>query len=461
MNAQQEQNLNRLRRAIEVTLDRKMKTPKDFDFLSDSLFKKHHQKISATTLKRIWGYLAEPVSPRPTTLNLLAQFVGAESWEDFCRQEGAEHALPMSEETEQTASAPLETTQMSRPKDDLSQSHSHPRSNLRRMAVVVPLLLVAAMGLFLLYGQWTARTDDAPITFADPAVKAICVAHWDADGDGELSRREAAQVTELEGAFSNEEEITSFNEFQHFTSLATINDGAFQGCKSLTSILLPISVKTIGTEAFSFCESLKSIEIPDSVQSCGRGVFYQCKSLFSIRIGQGVREIGGSFVGTCPLLQRIEVSAENPVFDSRNHCNAIMETATNRLIAGCKSTVVPQETTAFGFGAFEGCYNLESIHIPEGVTSIGTLAFNCGLNLTAIELPSSLTTIEHAAFAHCAFQSVVSHALTPPTLSDEAFHEIPRSCILTIPRGTRAAYMAAGWNEEMFGGGVVEETQTE
>ena len=145
MNAQQEQNLNRLRRAIEVTLDRKMKTPKDFDFLSDSLFKKHHQKISATTLKRIWGYLAEPVSPRPTTLNLLAQFVGAESWEDFCRQEGAEHALPMSEdpeETEQTASAPPETTQMSRPKDDLSQSHSHPRSNLRPLpCTVLPMRL--------------------------------------------------------------------------------------------------------------------------------------------------------------------------------------------------------------------------------------------------------------------------------------------------------------------------------
>ena len=75
-----------LREAIETVADRKMRTPKDFDFLSDAIFEKLHQKVSTTTLKRLWGYLSEPVTPRTSTLDLLSQFVGNKDWQDFCHQ---------------------------------------------------------------------------------------------------------------------------------------------------------------------------------------------------------------------------------------------------------------------------------------------------------------------------------------------------------------------------------------
>lgn len=82
---------------IEQVVNRKMRTPKDFDFLSERIFDAIHQQISATTLKRLWGYLSEPVTPRPSTLNLLAQFVGSESWNAFCQQ--APNTSSASEET--------------------------------------------------------------------------------------------------------------------------------------------------------------------------------------------------------------------------------------------------------------------------------------------------------------------------------------------------------------------------
>ncbi|MBR2770929.1 MAG: leucine-rich repeat domain-containing protein, partial [Bacteroidales bacterium] len=179
----------------------------------------------------------------------------------------------------------------------------------------------------------------------------------------------------------------------------------------------------------------------------------------SIHIGKGIRDIGGNFLATCPKLVSIEVSEENSVFDSRNHCNAIMETATNRLIAGCQTTVVPQETTALAYGAFEGCWHMKHIHLPEGITSIGIFAFNYNQSLTSIELPSTLTMIENNAFNCCKFMSVVSHATTPPTLGTYVFWGIPNDCVLTVPQGTRAAYIAAGWTKEVFGGGVVEATE--
>ena len=83
----QKQYIDRLKAAIEVLVDRKMRTPKDFDFLSEQIFEKVHQNISPTTLKRLWGYLSEPRVPRSSTLNILSQFVGNDSWDAFCRNE--------------------------------------------------------------------------------------------------------------------------------------------------------------------------------------------------------------------------------------------------------------------------------------------------------------------------------------------------------------------------------------
>ncbi len=76
--------IGKLCEAVEIALDRKMRTPKDFKFLSDSILEKQNKTVSPTTLKRMWGYLSEPVTPRLSTLNILSQFVGYRNWRDFC-----------------------------------------------------------------------------------------------------------------------------------------------------------------------------------------------------------------------------------------------------------------------------------------------------------------------------------------------------------------------------------------
>ena len=92
---QQEQALAKLRDKIEEAVGRKMKTPKDFDFLSEQVFEKLHETVSATTLKRIWGYLPDSSKPRISTLDFLSLFVGEKDWEAFCSQmEGASSDLP-------------------------------------------------------------------------------------------------------------------------------------------------------------------------------------------------------------------------------------------------------------------------------------------------------------------------------------------------------------------------------
>jgi len=80
----QEQAIKQLRRAVERTLGRKMQTNKDFDCLADSIYEKTHAKISTTTLKRLWGYLSEGVTPRRYTLDQLAHFVDYDDFDAFC-----------------------------------------------------------------------------------------------------------------------------------------------------------------------------------------------------------------------------------------------------------------------------------------------------------------------------------------------------------------------------------------
>ena len=86
------------------------------------------------------------------------------------------------------------------------------------------------------------------------------------------------------------------------------------------------------------------------------------------------------------------------MYDSRNNCNAIIETSSNKLITGCKNTVIPNSVTTIGEYAFHGCSDLTSVNIPNSVTSIGTYAFYGCSGLTSITIPNSVTSIGGGAF---------------------------------------------------------------
>ena len=209
------------------------------------------------------------------------------------------------------------------------------------------------------------------IVFADPNVKAICVANWDTNGSGELSYAEAAAVTSLGEVFRGNTTITSFEELQYFTGLTTINDRAFQFCSSLTgSLIIPNSVIIIGSEAFDYCSGLTgSLIIPNSVTSIGYSAFYRCSGFSgSLTIPNSVVTIGSyAFM----------------------HCSGFTG-----------SLIIPSSVTSIGDHTFMNCSGLTSVEIPNSVTSIGGFAFS-GCNLTSIEIPGSVTSIGTNPFTAC------------------------------------------------------------
>ena len=184
-------------------------------------------------------------------------------------------------------------------------------------------------------------------------------------------------------------------------SVTSIGQYAFSGCSSLTSIEIPASVTSIGDSAFYKCTSLTSITIPDSVTSIGQYAFSGCSLLESITIPISVKSIGNNAFSGCSSLTNIIVDSDNTVYDSRDNCNAIIETSINKLILGCKSTTIPNNVTSIGPYAFSGCNSLESITIPSSVTTIEKYSFyNCS-SLTSIEIPNIVTNIGDLAFLHC------------------------------------------------------------
>jgi len=288
------------------------------------------------------------------------------------------------------------------------------------------------------------------ISFADANVKALCVANWDTNGDGELDEDEAAAVTDLGEVFKNNTTITSFDELQYFTGLATIGDNAFEGCSGLASVTIGNGVTCIDNYAFYGCSGLTSVTIPNSVTSIGSSAFSCCYGLTSISVTSG-----------------------NPNYDSRDNCNAIIETSTNTLVNGCKNTVIPESVTSIGSFAFYNCSGLTSIDIPNNVTSIGVSAFYTCTGLTFITIPNSVTSIDDGAFLDCSSLKfvIIGNSVTSigrnafkhcsgltsvtcltenvPETGRAVFGDVPQSeATLYVPKSSLNAYKAADqWKE--------------
>jgi len=121
-------------------------------------------------------------------------------------------------------------------------------------------------------------------------------------------------------------------------SVTSIGSSAFWGCSGLTSVILPNSVTTIGDAAFLCCSNLTTVKIPNSVTSIGDAAFWGCSKLTSVTIPKSVTSIGDRVFSECSRLKSISVESGNPKYKSSNNRNAIIETATNTVIASCNKT---------------------------------------------------------------------------------------------------------------------------
>ena len=298
-------------------------------------------------------------------------------------------------------------------------------------------------------------------------------------------------------------------------TVTAIGDKAFNNCSDVTSVTLPNTVTTIGSNAFDRCTSLTGIDIPNSVTSIGNDAFSGCSSLTSIIIPESVTTIGedafwltgltsitipnsvisiGKRIIAHSRVSSIIVEEGNTKYDSRDNCNAIIESETNTLIVGCSNTFIPNTVTTIGECAFERCgeltsiiipnnvtsiansafyncvnlisvtipntitsigdymfsfcYKLASVNIPNSVTSIGVQAFNGCSSLSKIEIPNSVTSIGESAFNECGNLVTVKVDIDSPLTIDENTFSNRTNATLYVPAGCKDAYEDADyWTE--------------
>ena len=206
-------------------------------------------------------------------------------------------------------------------------------------------------------------------------------------------------------------------------TVTTIGPKAFDNCTNLVRLVLPEGVRRIEYQAFRDCINLKEIVLPSTLDSIGGSVFENCMNLESVTIPRGVTKISPRVFSGCYNLKEVRVDKANPTFDSRKHCNAIIDTAQDTIVAGCGNSF-----------------------IPEGIKGIGAFAF-ANSSLREIKIPRSVRHIGDRAFAECHYCNAVSvHPGNPVydsrgdsnAIIESATGRLVQGCSLTsVPDGVR------------------------
>ncbi len=275
------------------------------------------------------------------------------------------------------------------------------------------------------------------IVFADANVKALCVANWDSNNDGELSYFEAASVTNLGTVFKNKTNITSFNELQYFTCLTSIDSEAFYGCTALTQITIPEPVTSVGSKAFWNCPALQTVNY-NAINCTSMQTSYNSNT-YSVFSSDGN--------GGAPALKRVIIGSS---------VQRIPDYAFKDGVDIYPGVTIRSSVTAIGAHAFENCSSITTLSFQSNSTlaNIGASAFRgCSALNRALNLPNSLVTLGQYAFYGCTAIPSLTLGTSLETIGGYAFWNCPNLATVNF-NATNCTSMVTNSQYSVFNSGT-------
>jgi hypothetical protein len=331
------------------------------------------------------------------------------------------------------------------------------------------------------WNEFKEIIEDQIITFADATVKALCVAKWDTNGDGELSQIEAMAVKDLGDTFCGNSTITTFNELQYFTGLTSIGKGSKLSLKEIPfwahisewglqapkrntitpkwaigeSTDIPYGDPSVNAFAdlseyakliVTFSEGVPRIllnrdvdegqwnevesqsHLIDNTRAGWSDRYFTTNgNMITVDLKQLVNDKGfahlhaskGANWENVTITSMIVVTDDSPA--SGNNITA-EEAMGFSYCSSLSSITIPANVNIIGDYAFLGCSGLSSLNIPNSVTFIGDHAFSGCSGLTSEEIPNSVISIGDYAFNGCSGLTSVNISSSVANIGNKAFY---------------------------------------
>lgn len=222
----------------------------------------------------------------------------------------------------------------------------------------------------------------------------------------------------------------------------TMDSTLVAGCRSSS---IPPTVRHIYSFAFQGIKGLQVASLPDSLKTIGNYAFAECDSLTAIHIPATVRHIGWFSFRQCPRLVYIDIAEDNPVYDSREGCNAVINTGRAMLEQACPATIIPQSVRIVGQQAFFGITSIRDIELPQSLEEIHDFAFQNCTGLHAVHIPGGVYFIGNNPFSGCRnLETITVDSANTDYDSRSSCQAIIKKSDLSLVSGCRSTVIPTG-----------------